>query len=356
MKRKINFFTFIGALIISLPSFGQLSNVGSMLGGSTEDAEKLLQAYFKPYGNAFGANLNGAWYNTAKTHKLGGFDLTFSISASFVPKADKEFDASQLGLSAAATVDPANKISPTIAGSKTTGAKITYPALNNLSYNLPKGTGWSVIPSPMFQLGIGLVKETDLTFRYVPSLSVGDFGKVGLWGVGLKHSLKQYIPAIKELPFFHLSLFLGYTQMKTSADISFQPDFYNNYMEPDPVDKTTLDFDNQKMEMTFKSFTTSILASFDLPVITVYGGLGFATNNTNLDLKGDYPLLNVNGSTVEITDGKKDPLNIKITSSSGAKPRLTGGIKFKMGVITYHVDYTYANYSIITTGLGLSFR
>jgi hypothetical protein len=353
MKIKISFFTFICALFLSNHSYSQITNIGSMLSGPNSDAEKLLEAYFKPYGNAFGANLNSAWYNTAKTHKLGGFDLTFSITTSFVPKADKEFDIASLGLSN----NPTSAMTPTVAGKKETGATMNYTyGGNTLSYKLPKGTGWGIIPSPIIQLGIGLVKETDLTLRYVPSLNIGEYGKIGLWGIGIKHSLKQWIPGIKELPFFHLSVFMGYTQLKSSADISFKPSFYNDYMNPDPVDNTTLNFDNQKMEMTFKSFTTSILASFDLPVITVYGGLGFATNNTNIALKGDYPLPNVNGSTVEITDGKKDPINLKISNSSGARPRLTCGVKFKMAVITYHIDYTYTKYSVLSTGLGISFR
>jgi hypothetical protein len=358
MKTKFYYLTLFLALFFSVNSFGQITSIPSMLAGAPEDGEKMLQAYFKPYANAFGANLNGAWYNTAKVHKLGGFDLTLSISASFVPKADKEFDASLLGLSSGATVDPNNKMSPTIAGKKEAGATITYPALNNLSYNLPKGTGWGVIPSPMLQLGIGLVKGTDLTFRYVPDLNVGDFGSFGLWGVGLKHSIKQWIPAIKLMPFFNLSVFMGYSQMKTSADVSFKPEVYNAMLDPDPVDNTDLPFDNQKMEMTFKSFTTNVLASFDLPVVTFYGGIGFATNNTNLALLGDYPLpsFNTNTNNVEITNGEKDPIKIKMTSSSGTKPRFTGGIKFKMAIITFHVDYTYASYSLITSGLGISFR
>jgi hypothetical protein len=354
MKIKISFFTFICALFLSNHLYSQIDNIGPMLAGSVgnDDAQKLLEAYFKPYGNAFGANLNGAWYNTAKTHKLGGFDLTFSITTSFVPKADKEFDASQLGLSSGAVVDGTNKMSPTIAGEKTTGARINYPAFgSNFGFNLPKGTGWGVIPSPMIQLGIGLVKETDLTFRYVPSINIGEYGKIGLWGIGIKHSLKQWIPGIKELPFFHLSVFMGYTQLKSSADISFKPSFYNDYMNPDP---SNTGYDNQKAELIIKGFTSSLLASFDLPVITVYGGVGFSTTSTNIKLTGDYPV--PNGYPITSLTKITNPIDMKINSSSGAKPRLTCGVKFKMAVITYHIDYTYTKYSVLSTGLGISFR
>ena len=48
-----------------------------------DDASNFLEAYFSPIGESFGAGLNNGWYNTAKPHKLGGFDITlpFEIQA-----------------------------------------------------------------------------------------------------------------------------------------------------------------------------------------------------------------------------------------------------------------------------------
>lgn len=355
MRKSINLL-IISALsvIVTVNSSAQIKDVATMLSGSTKDAEALLQAYLKPYANAFGADLNGGWYNTAKPHSLLGFNITASLSAAFIPKADREYDASKLGLTGTVT----GTTSQTVAGKKESGQTITYPSLGGLSYKTPKGTNWGIIPAPMFQLGIGIVKETDLTFRYVPNMNVGDFGSVGLWGIGVKHSLKQYIPGIKMAPFFHLSVFLGYTKMKTDVKMSFKPADYNDLLDPDPVDNTTKAFDNQKMAMEFKGFTGNILASFDLPVVTFYGGVGISSTNASLKLTGDYPLPSLNGSQVEITDGVTNPINIKMKSKDGSatKPRLNAGIKFKMGIIHLHFDYTYANYSVVTTGLGISFR
>ena len=68
-----------------------------MISGTTSDAGKLIPAYLKPYASAFGADLSGGWYNTAKPHKLLGFDLTFSLCTSVVPSSDKTFNLSNLG-------------------------------------------------------------------------------------------------------------------------------------------------------------------------------------------------------------------------------------------------------------------
>lgn len=342
---------FVCALLMASQARAQLKDIGQILSGSTTDGQIILQEYLKPYANAFGTNMNGGWYNTAKNHKLLGFDLTFSVSTTFIPKADKEFDASTLGL--AGTVSgPAT--SPTIAGKKVDGQTITYNSMAGLNYTLPKGTNWGVIPSPMIQLGIGLVKETDLMFRYVPAMNIGDFGKFGLWGIGAKHSIKQYIPGIKMAPFFHLSIFMGYTKMKTTANIDITEQFYLDNMNPDPT-ITPANYDNQQMEMTINGFTGSAIASFDLPVVTFYGSVGFSNTKANIALNGNYPLPTVNGTNITINP-VADPLSLKISNSSGMKPRLNAGIKFKMAVITWHVDYTYAKYSVLTAGLGLSFR
>lgn len=340
------------ALFITLGVNAQVGDIGKMLSGSMSDGSKLMQAYLKPFSNAFGANLNAGWYNTAKPHKLLGFDLTASVSVSFIPSADRSFDASKIGLS----VTPSGGSSPTIAGKKESGQTITYSSLGNLHYNTPQGTNMSFMISPMFQLGLGLIKETDVTVRYVPDMNVKNFGTFGLWGVGLKHSIKQYIPGIKMMPFFHLSAFLGYTQLKTNANLSFTPADLNSMMSSTLPDATNGLCNNQKMELLFKGFTGNILASFDLPVITFYGGVGIATTSTNMKLAGYYPIPNT--AVTQIVASQKDPINIKMSSSSGSvtKPRLNAGVKFKMAIVTLHFDYTLANYSVVTAGLGISFR
>lgn len=360
---KIILSCFIGIFVIQTTQ-AQLKDVGSMISGSAQDAEKLFSAYLKPYSNAFGADLSGGWYNTAKTHKLGGFDLTFSISAAIVPSSDKTFNVADLKLQGSPLITN-GPLAPTVAGVSSEGPQLEYQkSVNGTNYTYakfktPKGTGVGIIPAPMLQLGIGLIKETDVTVRYMPNMNVGDYGGLSMWGVGIKHSIKQWIPGIKQAPFFHLSFFGGYTQLKTNANLSFLPDFFVNNLN---ATKGTLvkDYTNQQMQMNVNGFTANILASFDLPVITVYGGVGLISTSTTLKLKGIYPLANIEGGKLLVDDkfAKTDPISINMKSSDGSttKPRLNAGIKFKLTIITIHFDYTYANYSIATAGLGISFR
>ena len=74
--KKILFILLVGS--IGLKSSGQEHTV-TIAGDDITQGEKLIEAYFTPMAESFGSGLNSGWYNTAKPHSLGGFDLTFTI-------------------------------------------------------------------------------------------------------------------------------------------------------------------------------------------------------------------------------------------------------------------------------------
>jgi hypothetical protein len=53
-----------------------------------------------------------------------------------------------------------------------------------------------------------------------------------------------------------------------------------------------------------------------------------------------------------------DPIDMEIKNQDGSvtKPRFNAGVRFKMAIVTIHFDYSWANYSVFTAGLGFSFR
>ncbi|MFW6327113.1 MAG: DUF6588 family protein, partial [Bacteroidota bacterium] len=92
----------IAAIVILLagfiPSKAQVKDLGNFMAGGVEDASALFDAYLSPYINGFGASLTGGWFNTAKPHKLGGFDITVTGNVAIVPDQYKTFDVEALGL------------------------------------------------------------------------------------------------------------------------------------------------------------------------------------------------------------------------------------------------------------------
>ena len=81
-----NFVLIILFFCFSISLTAQIKTLGEFFAGGVSDAGKLFEAYITPWANSIGTSLSGGWYNTAKPHKLGGFDITFTTNISFVPE------------------------------------------------------------------------------------------------------------------------------------------------------------------------------------------------------------------------------------------------------------------------------
>jgi len=313
-----------------------------LLKGSIKDANTLMEGYVAPAMRGLGSGLNQGWYNTAKSHKTLGFDLTINTSLMYVP-TDEEFykvDNNQLqevkldsynGQSVSAT---GSASVPTMYGpdksptyrSVTTGITFDGPPGLDLENTIKIA---NALPVPMYQVGIGLPKNTDLKIRFAPTLTFQDF-KFNLLGFGIMHDIGQYLPVVKELP-VDISVFVGYTKMKAELDIT----------------GTTSGGQNQRAEMEFNATTFQALVSKKLSVLTLYGGVGYNIANSNLGMKGTYDL--DDDGIAEATD----PVNLDFSTSGF---RATGGLRLKLAVFTLHGDYTLSKYNAFTAGFGINVR
>ncbi len=354
-------FLFVIAVTGLSNSFGQIEEIGNMMAAGKDDAKILMQPYIAPAVNAFGASLSGGWYNTAKPHKLGGFDITFSTTMTFVPKNSRSFTIDNEELQFLKLEDPLDNKAQTISGAKEGGPQIVYNVMDeddNVVYTqpafrMPQGLNAKMVPAPMIQIGIGLVKSTDVMFRFCPNLNY-EGNEFGLWGIGGRHDIKQWIPGIKNIPVFQMSIMYGYTKMHTAVNMD--------------INKQTIgasglsgdgNFEDQKMQLDVRSKTLNLLLAADLKVVTFYGGIGFVTTKTNLKLKGEFPTVVVPaGEVTPVVQAVTDPLSMTIKNKDGGftKPRMNAGVRFKMAIVTLHFDYTWSNYSALTAGLGFSFR
>ncbi len=268
-----------------------------------EDGMELFNAYATPWVKAFGTDLNGGWYNSAVPHNLGGFDITFTSSVTMIPEADRTMDLSKLTFNNL-TVDPSGStIAPTVAGSNKSGPDLTYidnstgTDVEITSFSSPQGSGLHYFPAPMIQAGVGLPKSTEIVLRYFPMMKIPSTNaKVGLWGVGLKHSVLQYFKKLDKLP-MDVSVFAGYTSLSTTVAISVQPKdvLPSEYSENvNLVEYDLSDFQKQSVDVKTSGYNLSLIASTTLPVINVYGSLGYSNANTTVDILGPIPIPSLN--------------------------------------------------------------
>lgn len=328
------------AMINSLPSFGQ-NDIDQLLNESIEDGRKLITAYVDPFMKSVSLGLNQGWYNTAKPHKIVGIDLTITANAMTIPKSELFFDATKLGLQVLSLDNSSQDypLAPTIFGpdnkptfrftDKNTGITETFPGPGGyLDLEGKVGKNWA--PVPMAHLGIGLPKGTDLKLRFTPTINLGDDSSLKIFGIGVMHDVKQWIPGIKMLP-FDLSGFVGYTKLKLESQF-------------DPINNP-----DQRGLFEMNATTVQGLISKKFSVITLYGGIGYNIAKSNLAMKGTYDINN-NGKA---EPNEIDPLDLKFAASG---LRTTAGFRLKLAVFTLHADYTLQKYKCLTVGFGIAVR
>ncbi|HEX8038591.1 MAG TPA: DUF6588 family protein [Chryseosolibacter sp.] len=340
MKSRLRIACFLLMTLVNVvPSFAQ-EDIDQLLNESIDDGRKLISAYTTPFMNSLCLSLNQGWYNTAKAHKIAGVDLTITANAMTIPQSDLFFDVNKLNLQVVdlEPTSPGYPMAPTLFGPETaptfsytdsnTGVKETFvgPGGIDLEGNLKRN--W--LPVPMANLGFGLPKGTDLKLRFTPTINLGDDSSLKIFGVGIMHDVKQWIPGIKMLP-FDLSGFIGYTKFKLES-----------YFDP---------VNNPDQHGVFEMNATTIqgVISKKISVLTLYGGMGYNIAKSNLAMKGTYDI-NGNG---QADANEVDPLDLKFAASGF---RTTAGFRLKLAVLTLHADYTLQKYKCLTAGIGISVR
>ena len=356
-QSKIQFTALlIGAVLLlmgnSAKSEGDL-DFSEFLKAGSEDANTILGNYISPFAKGFGYGMTGGWYNTAKTHKSLGFDLTATVSLAKAPTKDLFYTFLQSDYNNLSVVGGGSPELPTIFGGSTNEQlQASYSETVQgqsvdvtQTFDAPGGIDVSdlggYVPVPMLQLGLGIVKNTDLKFRYIPTQkSKSDGYEIGLFGLGIMHDFKQWIPGLKQVP-IDLSIFVGYTQLSTDFDLS----------------DSGLGGANQAASYDVKALTYQVLVSKKLSVITFYGGLGFNSVSSTMDITGTYEIpTEVNGPTGTVVGPPLVLTNPVDQSFDSSGPRGTLGMRLKLAIVTIHADYTIQQYNTLSLGFGFSVR
>ncbi|WP_088655035.1 DUF6588 family protein [Geofilum rhodophaeum] len=327
MKLKMLSSMLVVFLLLLPVGLKAQKQVTDFLEMGVEDARIVSEAYLQPYGEMLGKSLNGGWYNSAGVHRIGGFDLTFGVNMAMVPDVGKTFDVAALlpQMSEGWSLeDPNLYMAPTAAGSMPEALRPRLEYEGESVLTLPNGSGFDKLPAPMVQAAVGLPWDTEVVLRFIPSTSLGDAGKVNLYGFGVKHSLKQYIPFLKRMPMLQSSVMVGYTHLGSDVDVSA----YGGGSD-------------QLLEVTSGAFTSRLLVGLNMPILAVYTGVGYGTTNSDFALKGEYPGIG------------QDPFTLGYTTNG---VDFNAGLRLRFGFFAIHGDYTFGDYSMLSAGVGINIR
>lgn len=273
------------------------SQVDQNLGSFPESAAK---GYIQPLIDVMGANLNSGLYHSASMSKLFGFYLGFKGMVVFVPSSMKDFTA-ELG----PDYNPQTVKTATVLGSKDGGKSVRYKGIQDV--NLPGGIGLSAVPLAVPQVSFSTM-NSELLVRYVPSIKINkDVGDITLIGVGLAHSISQYIPLFP----IDIAVQGAYQQLKVGS-----------YLKA-----TALNF--------------NVHASKGFIFFAVYGGAGYESFSVDIN----YTYKSPQGQAQEISFSSKGKNNFRVTA----------GLKLKLFILDLNVDYSVGKVNVLSAGLGFSF-
>lgn len=361
-----------------------------VLGSGVEDADKLLNAYFQPFGESFAIGLGQNWYNTAAPLKLLRFNVQVGASLVMVPTEKQTFDPTALGMT---NLRPLGNSSSTILGPNGSGPgyelstqdptnpanRLVIDTLNGLT----QGLGLNFMAAPFAQVNLGLIKGTEVSVRYVPTLDLASLGggvngKFGLWGIGVKHDIKQWIPVVSKLP-FSLSGYFNYTQLNFELGVSLpgpESKTYEAYTPPtgpgwtpptvgfDYVGGSAGNYSGQAIAMDATSMGYGIIVSKKLLAFTPYVSLGMQRATFSLRTTGDYAILSglkVNGATDPEPGAFREqyrvfnePINISPDAINSF--RYSAGLRVKLLILGIHAEYFgIGGYTGVNAGVSLGF-
>ncbi len=333
MKKSLIIFSLIVLLVSSL--FSDIQESLEKFG--VENG----QAYIKPFVTAYGTNINTGLYNTAKVLNPFRFGLFINTMLAFVPDKDKAFLPSRPDMYMDDPLNPGEIIylyeepteeTATVFGED--GGDIVHNSLlddpellatlglsqddvNALDISLPDGTNLPAVLLMVPQFHLGLPAGNELMIRGFPKYKISkDIGKIGFWGIGLKHSISQYIPLVPidlAVQGVYQSLFLG--------DI-----------------------------LVLNNFALNAEISKKLLMWTLYAGLGYEQTKLKAEYETEIQVYNEISNSFD-----SELIDIDFEIEGDNNFRTTFGIRYSLFLLKFYADYTLSDYSAFNAGFGVSF-
>lgn len=312
-------------------------DINRVLAAGAEDTQLYAENYFGPGLDAVAYSLTNGWFTSAKSKKLGQFEVSFIGNVSFVSESQKSFqlntaDYNFLEFESGPSIqNVANVLGENDPG---INALAVFQDENgneqSVAFALPQGisrAGLNFVPTAFPQLSLGFLGGFEFKFRYLPEIDTDD-GAVKFYGIGIQNEITDWLPAAKLWP-LHISVAANYTKFEGDIRLSETPivDTANGFLQSD-----------------FSAWSFSGIVSTKLPVINFYGGLSYVTANSNFGLKGDF---NINQGT-NAGSSIRDPF---VTSSSISGFRGTLGTKLTLTFFRIHVDYNIQEFNTLSAGI-----
>ena len=311
-----------------------------------DDLKKLAEEngknYIQPFATAFGTNMNSGLFHTARPHRLLGFDIKVSFMGAMIPDEALTYTFAipdsipfdTLMISTENFYGYKDFVAPTVFGSNELteippdeaallnsledafgyqpADSIVDQAKNAATLILPPGVDFSIFPLAMPQVSVGLPLKSEIMLRFYPKSKINDdIGEFGFFGIGLKHSISQYIPLCP---------------VKIAAQFVYQR------LEVGDIIKST-------------HTNLNLQVSKSLILITPYAGIGIETSDMEIEYTIESPGSYLDGQTVKFDIEGENSMHFRAGLNINLIPFLG-----------FNAEYAFGKYNVFTLGAYFSFR
>lgn len=280
------------------------------------------KGYMAPLVSGFGMAMNSGIFHSASTHSVLGFDFQPVIAMAFAPSSEKSFTP-QIPDNYQAAPGNTEKASTAIGKKHKNVYYLNGIQNDQTDLILPGGAGVPAGGSGFFvapQLTVGVPFKTDVILRYVPKINTGKVGKVGLFGLGVKHNVNQWLPI--SIP---VDLAVGGMYQKLAIGSIFKA--------------------------TSTSF--NVIAGKDLNLlilkIGLYGGVGMESSSMDIKYTADAGVVDQNGNPVT------QDVEFSLDGKNKARGFVGTNIRL-LWLFNLNAEAAIGKYKSVNVGVGITLR
>ncbi len=323
IKMKIKYIQFL-FIVISYQAATAQKDVTGFLNYGLNNAKLLSEQYLTPQSKMVENSFSNGWFSTAKVHKFGGLDIQAGVNYVFVSADDFLFNVKDMVdagvLPGAFLANGSVAQTPTVANKFLQGQERPQLVYNGVTSEMPNGSGYSSMLSPLVGITLGISINTEIAFRYMLPNGDSNSGDVTMYGVAIKHSLKNYLPFVRRTPYLQLALTGNYSSYKSSVDVS-----YNSQS-------------GQELNAEATGYGGGMVIGMDFPVFGFMGNVGYAMSESTFSLNG----------TFSDVPGEADVISPELASYSNGYVNYGLGMFLRLYRFRISANYSYGLYSILS--------
>jgi len=298
-------------------------DVTSFLNFGVDNAKILSEQYLMPQSKMVENSFSRGWFTTAKVHKLGGLDIQVGVNYVFVSAGDFLFNVKNMvsagTLPGIALAEGSVEQAPTVSNEFLQGQKLPQLVYNEVTTDMPNGSGYSSMISPLVGITVGISLNTEIAFRYMLPNGDSNSGDVTMYGAALKHSLKNYLPFVRRTPYLQLAVTGNYSSYTSSLNISYKSQ------------------SGQELKADATGYGGGVIVGMDFPVFGFMGSVGYAVSESTFTLKGTFSDI----------PGESDATSPMLAEYSSGYINYGAGIFFRLYRFRISANYSYGLYSML---------